>query len=313
MRSETNGIPTEIKAPQLRAFIGDLPVVSATQVNEQLVAASYRWQANARDAVSRLVDRHMRRLRLQFVNWAPPHLVPRRDACLLTGPSGSGKTYLLHLLRDEIADVPVLLIDAASLTDCVSVDHVVSRIVSRLVDSAPGYEWPSCGFICVDGLERVSCSLPDGGSSEAASEWMWRNWRVQQGLLTLLTSSSVDFNHERGLHRTQRTCSFPLASVSLVACGSLDESGSGFLPQLMQQFNLRARLAPLGRAELLSILAMHVEWNRRALQIAFDPPPQVLARIVDSALATGAGIGEALRAFERLVDDACLQAAGDSR
>ena len=302
-----NGVvPEQFEPPAtMEARIATLPHPSPEQVEEHLESLGFRGQEGARRAVALLSYRHGLRLRRRFLEGVPSSRLLAREACLLNGPTGTGKTHLLNLLRDEVLDVPTVVVDLAQLSECTDVDQAISWVVSWLVDAAGGDRtWASCGVICLDGLDRVRCHASGEVASGPALEWARRHWRVQQALLTLLTSRSVTCVRQRGPWRASRPTLFSLQNVSIIACGSLGESRNGLLPELVRQFTSTARLAPLGRDELQAIMGDTIRWYRRELgpEVDFAPPAERQAQILEAALH-GGGVHELLSSLGSLLDE----------
>jgi hypothetical protein len=307
MGKDVNGVvPEWIDPPAtVGGWVSTLACPSPDQIDGHLEALGYRGQAEARRAVSCLAHRHVLRLRRRYLDGVPASRLMARDACLLSGPSGSGKSHLLRLLCDEVLDVPAVIIDASQLTDCVDVNQVATTVVSWLVHAARGdANRAACGVICLDGLERVPCTVAGDGAAESSSEWARRHWRVQQAMITLLSARYVSYDQQPGPWRRARSVTVPLQAVSIIACGSLDRTGSGFLPELLRGFTTTARLAPHGRAELASIMDVTVRWYRRELgpEIGFAPSPEVLSGILESAVR-GGGVHELLHGLGQLIDE----------
>jgi len=112
---------------------------------------------------------------------------------MVIGPSGSGKTLLIQTLAREL-DVPLVIVDATSLTQSGYVGDDVESILSRLFQEADG-DIHKCekGIIFIDEIDKIAKSQGNGGVTKDVN-----GEAVQQALLKLIEGSKTTFPLDGG-------------------------------------------------------------------------------------------------------------------
>ncbi len=284
---------TLVKPPEgIAETVATLACPTPTEIDESLEVLGVRGQPRARAAVATLAWSHVHGLRQEFVAKVPRTSMPGRRALLLTGPTGSGKTLLVELLCREVLDVPGVVVDVASLAESDCIEQAHAKIFSRLLDAAGGNKlWASMGVVCLDGLDRIASPDAHEPSAKGAPDWALRNWRVQRALHAVLTTDSVRFHYDNGFQWAADCTWFPLARLSVVACGNLSGDVGTLLPELLGAFGRKVELDPLATVELRAILDDLVHRHRREIGPGFtlDPSQEELDGIVGRALEAGLG------------------------
>ena len=109
---------------------------------------------------------------------------------LLTGPIGCGKTYLMQTLA-KILDVPIVIVDATSLTEAGYVGEDVESILEKLIINADGdIEKAEQGIVYVDEVDKLANRTVEGrkNTKDVSGEG------VQQALLKMIEDADVFVN-----------------------------------------------------------------------------------------------------------------------
>lgn len=108
----------------------------------------------------------------------------KKSNILLIGPTGSGKTYLVQILA-KILNVPLVIIQATSLTEAGYIGDDVEICVQRLLENARGdITLAEHGIIFIDEIDKLTVI-----SSETKKQVGGKG--VQQALLSLLDGIKV--------------------------------------------------------------------------------------------------------------------------
>ena len=198
-----------------------IDVLTPRQIEERLLTCGYRGQKKARRAGAVLAYRHMRRLRLQFVERIPATDLPEREHYLFLGTTGSGKTYLAELLFREILPIPTLVADTTRFSETGYIGDDVQMLISHLFELAEqNRAWASCGVICLDEFDKLATSR---SSTRFAGEGTTKDvsgFGVQRGLLTLLSGRSTTFPGDFGYSGHGAQVEMPLRNIMFIGCGA---------------------------------------------------------------------------------------------
>jgi ATP-dependent Clp protease ATP-binding subunit ClpX len=112
---------------------------------------------------------------------------------MIIGPSGSGKTLLIQTLSKEL-NVPLVIVDATSLTQSGYVGDDVESILSRLYQEAGG-DIDKCekGIIFIDEIDKIAKSHGNSGVTKDVN-----GEAVQQALLKIIEGTKTTFPLEGG-------------------------------------------------------------------------------------------------------------------
>ncbi|MEO0815535.1 MAG: ATP-binding protein, partial [Myxococcota bacterium] len=97
--------------------VAAIPQLSPRDCDARIEELGYRGQKRARQAVSVMAYRHVRRLRRLFLEDVPAESMGPRDNYLFMGPTGSGKTFLVELLFRDILMVPTVIVDITQYSE----------------------------------------------------------------------------------------------------------------------------------------------------------------------------------------------------
>ena len=198
-----------------------IDLLAPVDVERRLLECGYRGQKHARRAGSVLAYRHLRRLRLQFLEKLPVSELPEREHYLFLGTTGSGKTYLSELLFREILPVPTLVADTTRFSETGYIGDDVQMLISHLFELAnQNRAWASCGVVCLDEFDKLATSR---SSTRFAGEGTTKDvsgFGVQRGLLTLLSGRSTTFPADFGYSGHGAQVEMPLRNIMFIACGA---------------------------------------------------------------------------------------------
>lgn len=189
-------------------------IPSPREIEARLVELGFRGQTEARRKGSVLLYTHLRRAYRCMVEGADASELGPRENWLFLGQSGAGKTYLMELLG-QIANLPVVTIDATQYTETGIVGEDVSTILTRLYNKAGNHKGrASCGIVFIDEIDKISAPFEAGARNSSSREG------VQRSLLTLLGSSTAEFPVKlRDWSRAERVV-LPLHCVTFVLAGA---------------------------------------------------------------------------------------------
>ncbi|RKP03264.1 hypothetical protein CXG81DRAFT_5066, partial [Caulochytrium protostelioides] len=109
-----------------------------------------------------------------------------KSSLLVLGPTGSGKTALARAVAD-LLDVPIVIVEATSLTQAGYVGDDVEVCVKRLLEAAHyDVALAEQGIVVIDEIDKLARkTAPQSGARDVSGEG------VQQALLRLLEQSRV--------------------------------------------------------------------------------------------------------------------------
>lgn len=144
-------------------------------------------QEKAKKLVSVSIYNHYKKIKLNLdLNLDLP-----KSNILMIGPSGCGKTFLMKTLS-RIIDIPVVLIDATTLTEAGYVGEDVDSMVQKLYnESYYDINMTEVGIIFIDEIDKIS-SKSFNLNKDISGEG------VQQALLKIIEGSYCTVVYENG-------------------------------------------------------------------------------------------------------------------
>jgi ATP-dependent Clp protease ATP-binding subunit ClpX len=132
---------------------------------------------------------------------------------MLVGPTGSGKTYLMQTLA-KILNVPLVIVDATSLTEAGYIGDDVESILEKLIQKADGdVKKAEKGIIYIDEIDKIANrTIENKKNSRDIS-----GQGVQQALLKMIEDSEVHINMG-GSHTVKRKIPVQTKNI-LFVCG----------------------------------------------------------------------------------------------
>lgn len=112
---------------------------------------------------------------------------------LLIGPSGSGKTFILKTIS-KILNIPIVIIDATTLTETGYVGEDVENIIQKLFnESGQKVKDTEIGMVFIDEIDKISFKKNNFNSRDISGEG------VQQSLLKIIESTYCKVSYKNNL------------------------------------------------------------------------------------------------------------------
>ncbi len=144
-------------------------------------------QEKAKKLVSVSIYNHYKKIKLNL----DLNLELSKSNILMIGPSGCGKTFLMKTIS-RIIDIPVVLIDATTLTEAGYVGEDVDSMVQKLYNqSYYNINMTEIGIIFIDEIDKIS-SKNFNSNKDISGEG------VQQALLKIIEGTFCTVIHENG-------------------------------------------------------------------------------------------------------------------
>ena len=267
----------------------------------------------------------------------------RKSNLLLIGPSGSGKTLLIQTLA-HILDIPMVIVDATTLTQAGYVGNDVESILTRLLMEAGGDLLKAeKGIVFIDEIDKI------GQKSTYSVAGSPMGTGVQHALLKLIEGANVQVPLSAGNHNPNQSIILNTKKV-LFLCGgafeelertrkekknligferegkctvSIDQSIQeslvefGLIPEFVGRLNTIVQLKELTKPELVSILksgkfALMKEYQRilelDGINLVFEE--DALEEIAELALRRKIGARGLRSILEEILQETMYQASG---
>lgn len=267
----------------------------------------------------------------------------RKSNLLLIGPSESGKTLLIQTLA-HILDIPMLIVDATTLTQAGYVGNDVESILTRLLMEAGGDLLKAeKGIVFIDEIDKI------GQKSTYSVAGSPIGTGVQHALLKLIEGANVQVPLSAGNHNPNQSIIFNTKNI-LFFCGgafegiertrkekknligferegkstvSIDQSIQeslvefGLIPEFVGRLSTIVQLKELTKPELVLILksgkfALMKEYQRilelDGINLVFEE--DALEEIAELALRRKIGARGLRSILEEILQETMYQASG---
>jgi ATP-dependent Clp protease ATP-binding subunit ClpX len=243
------------RALNITQFVENIPTFAPIAIFEQLSALGYRGQEYARQSVSLLAYRHVRRLKRLYLDGVDRNDLAPKPNALFVGPTGCGKTLMIELLFKQILQLPTIIVDVTGFSETGYIGNDTVTILTQLLNSAGDNPLiASTGIVALDEFDKLASfsnrARFDGeGSTKDVS-----GLGVQKELLRMMETGEVpvplDFNNSAYSGKV----SMRIDDVTFLGCGAFsglkgiaidrnDDSRLGFLgdPQAKDSECIAAR------------------------------------------------------------------------
>ena len=248
----------------LRQFVEQVPDLAPAEIFDRLTALGYRGQEGARQAVSLIAYRHVRRLRRIHLEGVPREDVAPKPNALLVGPTGCGKTFLIASLFERVLQLPTVMVDVTGFSETGYIGNDAVTILTRLLNrSNDNPLLASTGIVCLDEFDKLASTSNRARFDGEGSTKDVSGLGVQKELLRMMEEGEVpvplDFNNSAYSGKVAMRTD----DVTFFACGAFsglkgivsrpEDTAVGFLsnPKPRQAETIAARYsdAELGRIE----------------------------------------------------------------
>jgi ATP-dependent Clp protease ATP-binding subunit ClpX len=313
------------KREEFERFIRSIPDYTPEDLYNLLEKEGYRGQEEARKMVCVAVYRHLRRIKMIYINKVPPHMLPEKVNYIFMGPTGCGKTYIMELLFGRILKIPYVIIDITKYSETGYVGENVINIPYKLIEVARGNKYlAQIGAIIIDEFDKIAGAHSELRFAGAGTQKDVSGYGVQRELLKLLEHGVFEFGEDTKIIGRINTSeilfvalgafsgfSKKLTQKSVGFLKEYDERGNviayklegeeediynffkyGFLPELIARFQRIIPFEPLDKKTLKEILDLKTEKIKNEFKLEgfeLKIKEKVKDFIADKALEKGVG------------------------
>lgn len=209
----------------LKYRVQQIPLISPIEMNEKIEQLGYRGQSEARQSVSLMAYRHIRRLRRLYIDGENRDEVGKKINLLLMGPTGCGKTYLIESLFSGILDLPTVIVDITPFSETGYVGQDPNNILTRMYHKADRDDrLARIGIIALDEFDKLASNQNNAVFAGAGTTKDITGMGVQRELLKMLESSEVNVPVELTHSSYVETVNLRTGDIAFIAIGAF----SGF-------------------------------------------------------------------------------------
>ena len=209
----------------IQQFFEGIPLIPPQKMFDMLTKLEYKGQDEARQAITLLAYRHVRRLKRVYLDGIHRDELPPKSNYLMVGPTGCGKTFMIELLFRKILKLPTVIVDMTQYSETGYVGNDTCTMLTTLLEHT-GHDpiAASAGIICMDEFDKLATTQNQARFDGQGTTKDVSGFGVQRELLRIIEGTEMMVPMD--LNNTAYSQRIPLRTedITFVACGTF----SGF-------------------------------------------------------------------------------------